>query len=1188
MDIRSELIKALKEEIVGPVQNPKYKDETTGEEILLRSVHGSPKSRYGAGMLYPMSSQNIGEADTESNSEETENSDKSDYKTGTSAKGRAKGEDLSYEEPVGLANQFLPSAMGFTIQFDKNENDGSIEIDCLSACYKKGADQQAKKRINKEGRLEHVNKDGEPILSDYWIRTPLKIPLKTFNVYSIFQKGEKRRKEILAYTESGEPWLSLNIYNRSVKNETFLTYTFVLVNEVKASGARSEDDKHILYQNELILRTTNKNLIVPYKERSRLSDTDEEKELNLLYRNKRIFGIGHGVSVEWSSISGEEREKIIEIKTSIIPRYEMPQIAPTSNVTLSMFELSDLGDWHAAKVSLNELVSKYEQWIHEIETDSKKLNESYQVAAINSVKKCQGTLARIKRGVEYLMKEDESSDLVKSFRWMNKAMLWQQQRSGTQQRIWKRTWDKLNQPVDILAPVDSAGNQEFESLEDFKNSELWGKWRPFQLAFVLMNIESIVNPESSEREIVDLIWFPTGGGKTEAYLGLSAFTIFYKRLIGAKKLNEEGTTILMRYTLRLLTTQQYERAASLICACEFIRLEEERKGNFILGDEPISIGLWVGGSSTPNKNEEAVNDFKQLNDYKNYKNAPYNFVVMKCPCCAAQIGKVKNAKYKDSLKVKGLYKEDGRKASIKFRCENEKCEFYERDLPLYVIDEVIYEKAPTLLLGTVDKFAMLPWKPESGTLFGFREKKGTRYRIKPPELIIQDELHLISGPLGSMVGMYETMVQTLCNDYALNSPPFITDGAKFISPKIVASSATISRAKEQVKALYGKKEDQLHIFPSQGIEFGNTWFSEEIDPGPDKPGRIYAGILASGYPSAQTAIVRSYSAILQKVKQEEQYHNNIDYYWTLLGYFNSIRELGGAMSLVHGDIRERLFQIQNRELVPYDKPNNNRRNIYKIQELTSRISSDKIPDTLKDLERSYKFNDGRNSNALDICLATNMVATGVDISRLGLMFIHGQPKTTAEYIQASSRVGRRSSDGPGLIFTLYSPSKPRDKSQYEQFQGYHSRIYSNVEPTSVTPFSINVRERALHAVLIGLMRHFSFDNEGLLKHPYTDNDEFNELKSIVTNILIQRCSTVNPNELESTKALCIKRLFKWENTGFQEYGDAGNYKIKYSDIHPLMYASSAEVKREISEKSLATPTSLRGVDSESQIEITRI
>jgi len=1189
MDIRDELIKTIKEEIVGPVKNPKYKDETTGEEILLRSVHGTPKSRYGAGMLYPKASPNMGEADTEKNSEETENPEIIKSKTGSGTKGKATGEDLSYEEPLGLANQFLPSAMGFTVQFDKNETDRIIEIECLSACYKKGNDQTPKKRINKECRIENVNnKDGEPILSDFWIRTPLKIPIESFDIYSLFEKGEKRTKEILAYTESGDSWLSLNIYDRSVKNKNSLTYTFVLVNEVIATGDRGEDDKHILYQNELILRTPNENLIIPYKERSRSSDTQEEKELNLLYRNKRVFGIGHGVSVEWNSLSNRGKEKVTELKTSVIPCYEMPQIAPTSHVTLSMYELSDLGDWESARVCLKELTSKYEQWINEITAESINLHESYQEAANNSINKCQKTLKRIKRGVEYLIKENESSDLVKSFRWMNRAMLWQQQRSGTQQRLWKRTRDKTNQPIDILDPIELTDKQVFDPLEVFKESERWGNWRPFQLAFVLMNIDSIVNPESKEKEIVDLIWFPTGGGKTEAYLGLSAFTIFYRRLIGEAEFDHEkyaGTAILMRYTLRLLTTQQYERAASLICACELIRKQEEGKKNYELGDEAISIGLWVGGSSTPNLNSEAVHDYNKLNHFKEYKSASYNFIVMKCPCCAAQIGKISTANFKDKLKVKGLYNEDGKKSSIKFRCENDNCEFYEKDLPLYVIDEEVYSAAPTLLLGTVDKFAMLPWKPESGKLFGFREREGKRYRVKPPELIIQDELHLISGPLGSMVGIYETMVQNLCNDYGLNSPPFIKGEASFIPPKIVASSATISRAEEQVKALYGKSDEQLHIFPSQGIEFGNTWFSEEKKVSLEYPGRIYAGILASGYPSAQTAIVRSYSSVLQKVKQEEPNFDNINYYWTLLGYFNSIRELGGAMSLVHGDIRERLFQIQNREFAPYDKPNNSRRNIYNIQELTSRISSGKIPDTLKDLERNYKQNNAIRDQALDICLATNMVATGVDISRLGLMFIHGQPKTTAEYIQASSRVGRRSSEGPGLIFTLYSPSKPRDKSQYEQFQGYHSRIYSNVEPTSVTPFSINVRERALHAVLIGLIRHFSSDSQGLLTNPDTQLEEFKTLKGIVTNIVLLRCKHINPEEIESTKLLCDKRFHIWENTGFQKYGDAGNYSIQNNDIHPLMYSTSSEVKKEIVHTSFPTPSSLRGVDTESQIRI---
>lgn len=1179
MDIREELVKAIKEEVVGPAKNPKYKDDATGEEILLKYVHGTPKSRYGAGMLYPKATENIGESDTEENSNELETSENDGKLKSKTAQGKPKGEDLDYEEPVGLANQFLPSAMGFTVRFRKNEQNSKIKLNIKSAYYKKGSDKKQLKRINKEGKIEvQTNKDGIPIESDYWIRSLLDIEDFEFDVYSLFDEGEKKKVEPLAKSEEGGVWISLNVYDRTLRNENFITLTFVLVNEIIATGSWA-DDRYILYQNELTLNTDNENLIAPYKERTRASDTGEEKELNLLYRKKRIFGIGHGVSVEWESKTGDssEIENVSEIKTSVIPTYEMPQIAPTTHINLSMYELSDLGNWEKAKESLKNLVNEYRKWINDISAKSKELDTSYHEAASNAIDKCNKTLKRIERGVDNLLDAKADSNLVKSFRWMNRAMLWQQQRSSTPQRIWKRLRYK-GSIHDELEELQS-GNQDFDTLKKFYETTFWGNWRPFQIAFVLMNIESVVNPKSDEREIVDLIWFPTGGGKTEAYLGLSALTIFYRRLKGEDEFDHEkysGTTILMRYTLRLLTTQQYERAASLICACELIR-----KDNFELGDDPISIGLWVGGSSTPNDNAKARSQYTELNNNRKFRQAPYNFVVMKCPCCAAQFGKISNVNPKDQNKIKGLYKEDGKKGRVLFKCENEKCEFYDIDLPLHVVDEQIYEKAPTLLLGTVDKFAMITWKPEAGKLFGFREKEGKRKRLKPPELIIQDELHLISGPLGSMVGMYETMIQTLCNNYDSTTPPFIDDNIDFIPPKIIASSATISRAKEQIKALYGT--DKLHIFPSQGLEFGNTWFSEERDVNPTNPGRIYAGILASGYPSAQTAIVRSYSSILQKVKEHEQNADNIDYYWTLLGYFNSIRELGGAMSLVHGDIRERLSQIQNRELIKFEK----RRNLYdwKIQELTSRISSDKIPDTLKDLERTYKIKDGSKSKALDICLATNMVATGVDISRLGLMFIHGQPKTTAEYIQASSRVGRKVPSGPGLIFTLYSPAKPRDKSQYEQFQGYHSRIYSNVEPTSVTPFSVNVRERALHAVIVGLMRHFSPTIGGLLNNPDTKTNEFTELKKIVSNLIIERCNKVDSEEYKSTKMLINKRFYKWDNVGYQSYGDAGNFAIKFHEDYPLMYSSSAEVKKDVSDKSISTPTSMRGIDTESRIDI---
>ena len=450
-------------------------------------------------------------------------------------------------------------------------------------------------------------------------------------------------------------------------------------------------------------------------------------------------------------------------------------------------------------------------------------------------------------------------------------------------------------------------------------------------------------------------------------------------------------------------------------------------------------------------------------------------------------------------------------------------------------------------------------------------------------------MHLIAGPLGTMVGLYETMVQTLCNNYNKNKPPFIQEDSSFIPPKIIASSATISRAFEQVQSLYGiSSRKQLNIFPAQGLDFGNTWFSEEkslelIDEKGNQefPGRRYVGVLASGYPSAQTSIVRSYASVLQALKEIENPKNTdqLNFYWTLLGYFNSIRELGGASSLVYGDIRERLSQIQNRELIVKDK----RRYINRIEELTSRIASSQIPATLKKLEES--FTTGKN-RALDICLATNMVATGVDISRLGLMFIHGQPKTTAEYIQASSRVGRKLPEGPGIIFTLYSPSKPRDKSQYEQFQGYHSRIYSNVEPTSVTPFSVNAREKGLHAVLFGLIRHLS--DGSLDENPNPASDEFNKLASIVSGVIMQRCHIVDKAEKEATQILLDRRIKFCKDRGFQSYGDAGNSFNNNKDFNPpLMYATSREVKEEIitENRSLGTPTSMRGVDTESVLSI---
>lgn len=1172
MNTRKEIIEALEKEIVGPSTNTYYLDTSTREEILLTKVHGAPKSRYGAGMLYPQSSiiTEVIEGDSDSAEIEVIPKEAENELEGGKVTDLVES-DPDNEEPVGLANQYLPSAMGFTSRFSKTEHNAIININVSSACYERGTGQKSVLRLNKDQNIElALKRDGTPILSNYWIRKPFKIEEIIFDINTISDKGLVM-EQVLKESEN-KPWLKIQIFNRSTLEDErlgLLTLTFVIINCMHSTIDASHNDRYLLFQNSIRISTENPSLIKPYKEKSAATDTVEEKELNLLYRNKRVYSIGHGTGVKWdTSITG-----VKWVETSVIPTYEIPQVAPAGDVDLSMFDLSDLGNWESAKQSLQKLSDEYALWINELENEKSSLDARYKEAADLNISKCRESHARIHNGILMLLEEKENSDLVKCFRWMNRAMLWQQQRSKTRQRKWLRS-DEAKTTRYFLEGIEGSEISTFESLKDFHDSSPYrGRWRPFQLAFILMNIKSVVTQDSPERSIVDLIWFPTGGGKTEAYLGLTAFTIFYRRIQGKGKMkwsDYDGTAILMRYTLRLLTTQQYERASSLICACDLIRNENKTS----LGREPISIGLWVGSGSTPNNHkqgdESAVNQYKKL---LHDNRAPYNFIVMKCPCCGAQIGKVD--KPSGNTKIKGITREDGEQGRVIFKCENQQCEYSEKELPLFVVDEYIYQKFPTLILGTVDKFAMIPWKKEAGYLFGFREdNNGNWSRITPPELIIQDELHLISGPLGTMVGLYETMIQTLCNNYSTSEPPFLPGlDITFIPPKIVASSATISRAREQVTALYGS--EKLNIFPAQGLEFGNTWFSKEIPISKDNPGRLYAGILASGYPSAQTSVVRAYSAVLQKVKELDT-NSDINYYWTLLGYFNSIRELGGASSLVNADIRERLSQIQNRELLQY----NQRRKIYREEELTSRISASEIPEALKKLEKNFS---NLNNRSVDICLATNMVATGVDISRLGLIFIHGQPKTTAEYIQASSRVGRDLPKGPGLVFTLYSPSKPRDKSQYEHFQGYHSRIYSFVEATSVTPFSVNARQRALHAVVIGMVRHFA--KYQLRYNATTQDTDFQELISKVKSIIVKRCQIIDQFEQDNTERQIDQISTTWDNN-FQYYGDAGNYEIMFNEgFVPLMYANSAEVKTEVKRKAFPTPTSMRGVDSESQINV---
>jgi hypothetical protein len=1106
--MREDILKYIKKELIGP--DPiKPHVQKNGEEILLNEP---PRLRYGTAVLFPRTIP-FEKVDSNSADEKTvldtiENDPSTDdpvQAPPSSIQEKSFKEKEGFEEEIGLANSFLPSAMGFS---------------CFSKVPKTGFNIKVNVAVYEIRDYTYQKEEEHPVTRRAYFRIPLdqefilkskEIPLhsgKSFDTFLVDKNGKKLN-------------LKLNVRNRthgvsSTSGIHLLTFTLINLNSGGTENIKNED---CFFQVSFSVNA-NEKCFSPYKVAASKSDKNDEKSNHLLFRKKKTFAVGHGCSPKWDDNATEFTSSII---AETIPTYEIKPIVPREleNVPLNMFELSDLSKKDITE-NLLKLNSEYETWINKQEEIAKtELEEEYQEAAANHLRGCRYCLTRMKDGVELLK---SNKKVNRAFRLMNRAMLLQQLHYSIETRNWIIENNNITGLKDATVP-------------DINKNSTWkpglGSWRPFQLAFILMNLNSMLDAEHEDRKIVDLIWFPTGGGKTEAYLGLSAFTIFLKRL---KDRNDSGTTVLMRYTLRLLTAQQFQRAASLICACDKIRKENEEE----LGTARITIGLWVGESLTPTYRNDARKAFGKLEDGREDDNP---FIVLKCPWCGAQMGLIKGV---NNNRVKG-YKRRlvGEIQTIIYQCDNSACEFFKSDfnLPLLVIDEDIYDNPPTLLIGTVDKFAMLTWRPEARTLFGFR---GTE-RITPPELIIQDELHLISGPLGSMVGLYETMIEELCTKNE-------------IKPKIIASTATISRAKEQINSLYGRGTQNVNIFPAQCLSAGDSFFAYEDTA---ITGRLYAGIFASALPSHATAQIRVLSALLQAVKSIPVAEEKLrDPYWTALTYFNSIRELGHAATLIRADIREYMNSIWIRKTIKGEE----RRFINRDIELTSRINSSDIPEYLEQLSKSWTGD--KAEYPVDVCLATNMISVGVDIQRLGLMTVIGQPKTTSEYIQATSRVGR-SKFGPGLIFTIYNCSKPRDRSHFEHFQEYHSKIYSKVEPTSVTPFSSPARERALHAILVGLIRFYSEQSRNHPK-PFPASETIEKVKQII----FDRVNLIDNVEYEKTLELIEEKLEYWKNELPLTYGSLGQ-----STNIPLMYPAGSSPSEDIKARAWSTPTSMRNVDS---------
>ncbi|MCO5950688.1 hypothetical protein [Mucilaginibacter flavidus] len=422
MDIRQKLIEAIGREIIGPAPHPAYSAED-GEELILSRIHGTPKSRYGVAMLYPQLTINEGEVDDKTASAvEPLFAEENEELKGSRITDITGSEDD--EEPVSLANQFLPSAMGFTLRFKRTPAQNTIILKTSAAAYEreKGFRPVLKVAPENAGQMPVTKANGEVIESEFWKRKSFAIDPVTIDLGTI--KKEKIVKDIpLIQADKGD-WLKLKIYNRTTPaddSEGFLTLTFVLVNCMKSVTDGSRNDKYILYQTKLRLETENEALIAPYSERVAATNTAEEDQLKLLYRKKRVYAIGHGTAVNWKL----RNLGVESVETSAIPVYEMPQVAPAGDVVQSMYDLSTEGNWGQAAGILNDLLSAYEQWINGIEKEKEGLESQYQKAAAASIAKCRECYDRIKRGIETLLAAEENSDLVRCFRWMNSAMPWQ-------------------------------------------------------------------------------------------------------------------------------------------------------------------------------------------------------------------------------------------------------------------------------------------------------------------------------------------------------------------------------------------------------------------------------------------------------------------------------------------------------------------------------------------------------------------------------------------------------------------------------------------------------------------------------------------------------------------------------------------------------------------------------------------
>jgi hypothetical protein len=1201
---RNLVIERVKKEIIGPGSDIFLSKDDFSNEI----IEGKPLQRYYSGILFPKQLQPNASDNGEQEMKEEDADDVTDLNSDIVEEEKKEKEffkeddetDKIDTQPKYTSNTFFPSHFGITFAIEKSCNKFKAVISFGN--YSKAKPEEIKISYDGEGinlLSEHGlnnfisfnetnktlyqtkkiqrTKDGNITAEYQAFQDGLKSLAKATSydhvlyktISKLFFRDKYKRNEnsieleiniqdILSANNqhlelklSEQPNVNAENWNKEMK-ENLVTHLKLYTNysdkyyikavienktlipKDKFSLSKEKVNQLSCFQTEVRIESEK---LLPFRDyKAHLYKTDEDKMLDYLYRDKSAFGIGHNTACTWENAQSPNTPQWIQ--STFLPEYDVKnQSSETDKIKGDILNIKNLSVYNSDTESiisnLTEVAKAYKNWIEE---ERKSANENE--LGLKNIIKCDQIYDRIINGVKLL---SENENALRAFQLANTAIylqFFQSQQHFNKKKEGFEVWER-NEP--LQNKFQDYGTLPFPS-------ERIPEWRPFQLAFILQCLASFVDENSNEKELIDLLYFPTGGGKTEAYLAVSAFLIFWRRIQYPD--SYDGVNIIIRYTLRLLSAQQFERASKLILACEFIR-----SNHTDLGDKPVSIGFWVGNQTLPNKlrngykGDDAETKLNKL--LKKFNNHTYN------PNYDVNPLQLSNCQWCNSKIISKITESDNTyhighrvsKTQLHSYCLNNACHFSEQNggLPVVLVDEDIYSNPPTILFATVDKFASLAWKGESTKFFN----NGSN---RKPELVIQDELHLLNGTLGSLVGLFENALLQLCDN-----------------PKIIASTATVKNVDKQIQGLYGR---EARIFPQYATNSDDTFFSKVIE----ESKRKYIGILPTGKTTVVTNLQLLASLLFARLEvwKKSSDKKETDNFWTILSYFKSLKEIGRFSNKINSELKPIIKQLQVRYLNnnSHSERSNYSKLSYRNIELTSRIPNEKIKKNLDKLEIEFNGNISEHK-AYDLVLATNMISVGLDVSRLGLMIMNGMPPNTAEYIQASSRVARKNE---GLVITLFDPFNSRDLSYFEDFVQFHKTFYKQVEPLSVTPFAENALDKMLFTLILAYFRHTTPFTANNAATALIDDKVKNELRNNLLQLFQNHHFAQNDLHLITEKVDNILRDWKTKAEDLKDLKYYRRDRPKESLIVPIQ-------EKKNDEDTLTAMQSMRSLEPSAEILI---